>query len=148
MTPHSHQENLASQYFLIYDGECPFCANYVELLRLRKEFPNIQLINARKSFDHPAVKQVKGRGFSIDDGMVLMSGAIIYHAGDAISVLSDITGTTFFGRINRFFFGTPGFLGSCTLFCERPENAHLNGRGAINLAIDFISGRGGIPFVL
>jgi predicted DCC family thiol-disulfide oxidoreductase YuxK len=32
---------------LVYDGECPFCRNYVRLMSLRKAVGDIELVDAR-----------------------------------------------------------------------------------------------------
>jgi predicted DCC family thiol-disulfide oxidoreductase YuxK len=74
--------------FLVYDGECPFCANYVELLRLRESFPGLQLLDARSQRDHPVVRSIIARGIRIDDGMALITGDSIYHGADSIHALA------------------------------------------------------------
>lgn len=90
---------------LIYDGQCPFCANYVRLLRLRESFPRLELINARADPDHPAIQQLKDRGLQIDDGMALVDGDSIYHGSESIHALADKgTDRTVFGRLNRVIF--------------------------------------------
>jgi len=38
---------------IVYDGECPFCRNYIRLMELRKTVGNVDLVNARTP--HPAV---------------------------------------------------------------------------------------------
>lgn len=48
---------------VVYDGECPFCASYVALLRLRERVGEVRLIDARRanrlSFRTPADKQAR-----------------------------------------------------------------------------------------
>ena len=39
--------------YLIYDGECPFCARYVDFLNLKKRFPDIELLDAVKTVRVP-----------------------------------------------------------------------------------------------
>jgi predicted DCC family thiol-disulfide oxidoreductase YuxK len=73
---------------LVYDGECPFCANYVALLRLRERCPSLELVNAREEPDHPAVREVKAAGLKIDEGMALVEGGVIHHGADAMQVLA------------------------------------------------------------
>lgn len=86
---------------LVYDGECPFCANYVALMRLRERWPSIELVNAREQPDHPAVAEVKSAGRRIDDGMALLSGGTIYHGADALQVLAEHG-----GGLNRLLFAS------------------------------------------
>ena len=90
---------------LIYDGECPFCANYVRLLHLRESFPQLELVNAREDPNHPAVRQLKDRGLKIDDGMALVDGDEILHGSGAIHALADKGAKgTFFRRLNQTLF--------------------------------------------
>lgn len=91
--------------FLVYDGECPFCANYVELLSLRELFPDLHLIDARVHREHPAVRSLAARGMRIDDGMALVVGDAIYHGADSIHALAFRgPGHTRFGRLNNIIF--------------------------------------------
>jgi len=95
----------SSRPALIYDGECPFCANYVRLLQLRESFPQLELVNARESPDHPAVQQLKDRHLKIDDGMALVDGDRIFHGAEAVHALADKGASgTFFSRLNRALF--------------------------------------------
>ncbi|MGH6940007.1 DCC1-like thiol-disulfide oxidoreductase family protein, partial [Hypericibacter sp.] len=94
-----------SQPILVYDGECPFCANYVRLLRLRELFPNLQLLDARENRDHPAVRQLSARGLRVDDGMALLSGDRIYHGAESIHALAEFGRPEgVFGQANNWVF--------------------------------------------
>jgi predicted DCC family thiol-disulfide oxidoreductase YuxK len=42
---------------VIYDGECPFCANYVRLYRLRQLVGRVQLVDARGN--DPVLQRVR-----------------------------------------------------------------------------------------
>lgn len=95
----------AGSSFLVYDGECPFCANYVELLRLRESFPGLQLLDARNQRDHPVVRSIIARGIRIDDGMALIIGDAIYHGADSIHALALRGGDhSAVGRLSRIVF--------------------------------------------
>jgi predicted DCC family thiol-disulfide oxidoreductase YuxK len=90
---------------LIYDGECPFCANYVELLDLRTRFPGLELVDARSNGGHPAIGVVKARGLRIDDGMALVDGDEIHHGADAIHRLAQQQrGGSAFSAVNTALF--------------------------------------------
>lgn len=84
---------------VVYDGDCPFCANYVELLKLRETWPDLELVNARESPDHPAAAKVRHAGLVIDDGMAVVAGDQIYHGADAMHRLS-----RYGGSLNRNLF--------------------------------------------
>lgn len=40
---------MASKLVFIYDGQCPFCNQFAELLELKSNLPNIQVKNAREN---------------------------------------------------------------------------------------------------
>ena len=84
---------------LVYDGECPFCANYVALLRLRETWPDLELIDARQNPDHAGVKLVLSNKLRVDDGMALIEGGKIHHGAAAIHELS-----AYGGPLNRIIF--------------------------------------------
>ena len=69
---------------LVYDGDCPFCASYAGLKRLRERYPDLELVNARDKPLHPAVTEVRRRGLKIDDGMALVDGDQVYYGASAM----------------------------------------------------------------
>jgi predicted DCC family thiol-disulfide oxidoreductase YuxK len=56
--------------FIVYDGECPFCAQYVKLVKLREAIGPVSLINARE--DHPAVRYLAEQGVDLNEEMALI----------------------------------------------------------------------------
>ncbi|WP_321324873.1 DCC1-like thiol-disulfide oxidoreductase family protein [uncultured Parasphingorhabdus sp.] len=98
--------------WLVYDGDCPFCANYVELLRLREQFPDIDLVDARMNRDHDAVQKILQAGYVVDEGMALIDGDNIFYGAAAIHSLARPSSSVF-GRINWWIFKSQeraGFL--------------------------------------
>lgn len=89
--------------YLVYDGQCPVCNNYVRFLELRKKFPEIELLDARQNRDHPAVIEIVKAGYVIDEGMVLVEGDNIHYGADAIYKLSE-AGESWFSKINNLMF--------------------------------------------
>ncbi len=88
---------------LIYDGECPFCSEYVKLVRLRESIGPVVLVNARK--DEPIVKEVIEAGFDLDEGMVLKYRGKLYHGADCIHMLALLSSPFgLFNRINHLIF--------------------------------------------
>ncbi|MEM1391605.1 MAG: DCC1-like thiol-disulfide oxidoreductase family protein, partial [Pseudomonadota bacterium] len=54
---------------ILYDGECPFCAAYVKMARLKSLSGHVELLDARQ---HPAlVTEHASEGRDIDQGMVV-----------------------------------------------------------------------------
>ena len=89
--------------WLVYDGDCPFCANYVELLRLREQFPEIELVDARIDKGHSAVQKMVHAGYVVDEGMALVDGDNIFYGAAAIHALARPS-SSIFGRINWWIF--------------------------------------------
>lgn len=87
--------------WLLYDGDCPFCANYVEFIRLRERFPDLTLVDLRAQPDHAASNLVRASGLKLDDGMALVSDdGAIHHGAEAIHRLAES------GTVNGWLFGS------------------------------------------
>ena len=76
--------------WIVYDGQCPFCTNYVALMKLRKSVRNVELVDART--DHPTVKMLCDLGYDLNEGMVVVYGDEIFHGKSAIVFLSSLSG--------------------------------------------------------
>ena len=74
-----------SNYTFIYDGECPFCNHFAELLELKSKVNNISILDARKN--PKLVKELLSRGFDIDKGAVLLHEDKILHGHEAINTI-------------------------------------------------------------
>ena len=88
---------------LIYDGECPFCSRYVQMLRLRDSI-DLQLLDARlleKGGDATVLHEVIAAGFDLNEGMVLKLGEEFYHGDHCIHVLALLSSSV--GWANRCF---------------------------------------------
>lgn len=89
--------------WIVYDGECPFCSNYMALVKLSNNIGSVKLINAREFGQE--VKAVMDAGLDLDDGMVLNYQGQMYHGADCIhmiALLSEDAGL--FGKINNWVF--------------------------------------------
>ena len=82
---------------VVYDGECPFCSAYVEMLRLRQSVGTVRLVDAREYSN--LVTECRLRGFLLDDGMLAIYGGRPYFGSDAVILLSQLT--TASGIFNR-----------------------------------------------
>lgn len=92
--------------YLIYDGQCPFCSEFVRLSRFRAAVGPVRLIDARD--DTPEVREARADGFDLDDGMVLHLDGRDYHGAaclNRIALLSSDSGV--FNRLNRALFRSP-----------------------------------------
>ncbi len=94
--------------WLLYDGDCPFCASYVRYVRLRDTAGPITLADARH---HPQlIAEAQSQGFDIDAGMVLKLDDRYYFGADCIHALSLLTTPSgLFNRVNRSLFKSKTF---------------------------------------
>lgn len=82
---------------VLYDGECPFCASYVRLVRLREAAGPVNLLDART---HPElVAAARRRNIDVNDGMIVVYGGDVYYADRAMRLLSTLSSP--FGVVNR-----------------------------------------------
>ena len=72
-----------SSFTFIFDGECPFCNHFAELLELRSKVNNLSILDARKN--PKLVKDLLNKGFDIDQGAVLLTEDKIFHGHEAIN---------------------------------------------------------------
>ncbi len=92
---------------IVYDGECPFCAAYVRMTRLRESAGPVRLVDARAG--GAEMDEVRAAGLDIDRGMVVKLDGRLYHGDAAMTALALLTtrsGT--FNRIMRGLFARPG----------------------------------------
>ena len=88
---------------IIYDGECPFCAAYMKMLRLRESVGEVELIDARS--DHPEVLRVKRLGLDLQEGMVARYGGKDYYADECLTLLAMLSsGSGVFNQITAWMF--------------------------------------------
>ncbi len=81
---------MSSKLVFLYDGECPFCNHFSELLELRSGLPEITIMNARDNL--PEMKILLQKGYDLDDGAILLKGDEILHGAQAINwICSQIT---------------------------------------------------------
>jgi predicted DCC family thiol-disulfide oxidoreductase YuxK len=74
---------------VVYDGECPFCTNYVRLMALRRSVGKVDLVDARSG--GPVVEDIARRGYDLNEGMVVRYGARLYYGSDARVLLSSLS---------------------------------------------------------
>lgn len=92
--------------WIVYDGDCPFCRNYMSLVTLRKNIGPVRIINARDG--GPEVELLQKNNIDLDNGMVLYYGETIYHGDNCIHMLALLSENKgMFNRLNAFLFKSP-----------------------------------------
>ncbi len=93
--------------YVVYDGDCPFCRNYVRLSNMRANDTNVELVNAREK--GPIALECVKQGFDLDEGMIVILEGRYYHGGDAVNRIALISSSSgIFNRLNRWIFRHPG----------------------------------------
>jgi len=91
------------QYILIYDSECPVCANYVQMIRIRESLGELTLVSARDNSD--LVKEISAMGINLNKGMVLKIDDQIFSDSETIHALAMISSrSTLFNKVNSWIF--------------------------------------------
>ena len=67
----------------IYDGECPFCNHFAELLELKSKINKITILDGRKNPE--IIKSLLDKGYDIDRGAILLKDNDIFHGAEAIN---------------------------------------------------------------
>lgn len=102
----SRKRERVQRAWLIYDGDCPFCSNYAQYLRVRDAVDELVLVDAREG--GPLVDEVRSLPHDLDQGMVLKLNDRYYvghKALNVLAILSDKRGA--FSRLNRLLFNSP-----------------------------------------
>ena len=76
---------MTSNYTFIYDGECPFCNHFAELLEIKSKITNIKIIDGRKNLT--LIKSLLDKGYDLDKGAILLKNEDIFHGADAINTI-------------------------------------------------------------
>ena len=69
----------------IYDGECPFCNHFAELIEIKSKIKNIKILDGR---NNPIlIKSLLKKGFDLDKGAILLKDNQIFHGAEAINTI-------------------------------------------------------------
>ena len=76
---------MTANYTFIYDGECPFCNHFAELLEIKSKITNIKILDGRKNLT--LIKSLLDKGYDLDKGAILLKNEDIFHGADAINTI-------------------------------------------------------------
>ena len=74
-----------SNYTFIYDGECPFCNHFAELLEIKSKITNIKIVDGRKNLN--LIYSLLNKGYDLDKGAILLKDEEIFHGANAINTI-------------------------------------------------------------
>lgn len=106
------------QNFLLYDGDCPFCTNYVQMVQLQKAVGPVALLNMR---EHPDLAAAfRQQGYDLNEGMLLRLDGKTYWGADCINRLALIsTDNDLFNKVNAAVFRNPCLSAALYPFMRR-----------------------------
>ena len=74
---------MTDKSLFIYDGECPFCNHFAQLLELKSNLLEFEIIDGRKNLD--LLSRLYTKGYDLNNGAILISDKNIMHGADAIN---------------------------------------------------------------
>ena len=74
---------MSDQKLFIYDGECPFCNHFAQLLELKSSLPSLEILDGRK--DLAKLSQLYKQGYDLNKGAILIDNGNIMHGSEAIN---------------------------------------------------------------
>ena len=74
---------MSDKILFIYDGECPFCNHFAELLALKSSLPTLQILDGRENLD--LLTQLYKKGYDLNKGAILINNGDIKHGADAVT---------------------------------------------------------------
>jgi predicted DCC family thiol-disulfide oxidoreductase YuxK len=118
---------------IVYDGDCIFCQNYVQMLRLQDGVGPVDLVNARS--DDARVRSLLDQGYDLDEGMIFSYRNRLYHGHDAVQALALLTSpSTAFNRLNASILSRPLAARLLYPWLKRGRRATLWLRGKTSIA--------------
>ena len=76
---------MTSNFTFIYDGECPFCNHFAELLEIKSKINGIKILDGRKNLS--IINSLLEKGYDLDKGAILLKDDDIFHGAKAINVI-------------------------------------------------------------
>ncbi len=74
---------MSGKSLFIYDGECPFCNHFAQLLELKSSLNEFEILDGRKNLD--LLSKLYKQGYDLNKGAILISNENIMHGADAIN---------------------------------------------------------------
>ena len=74
---------MSDKSLFIYDGECPFCNHFAQLLELKCSLSDFEILDGRENL--ALLTKLYNQGYDLNKGAILISNENIMHGADAIS---------------------------------------------------------------
>ena len=76
---------MSDKNLFIYDGECPFCNHFAQLIELKSSLPEFEILDGRKNL--ALLTQLYNQGYDLNKGAILINGEKIMHGADAVNFI-------------------------------------------------------------
>jgi len=73
---------MSAETLFIYDGECPFCNHFAEILELKSKLTSLKIQDGRKNLEQ--LTQLYKQGYDLNKGAILINNGKVMHGADAI----------------------------------------------------------------
>ena len=74
---------MSDKTLFIYDGECPFCNHFAQLLEIKRSIPSLQIIDGRDNLEK--LTELYKKGYDLNEGAILIKNENIKHGAEAIN---------------------------------------------------------------
>tara|TARA_Y100001968_G_scaffold143427_1_gene131051 strand:+ start:80 stop:493 length:414 start_codon:yes stop_codon:yes gene_type:complete len=74
---------MSDKTLFIYDGECPFCNHFAQLLELKSSLPSLKILDGRQNLEQ--LTQLYKKGYDLNKGAILIDNEEIMHGAKAIN---------------------------------------------------------------
>ncbi len=74
---------MTSKTLFIYDGDCPFCNHFAQLLELKKCIQTLEIIDGRENLE--LLTKLYNQGYDINQGAILITNTKILHGAEAVN---------------------------------------------------------------
>ena len=74
---------MSNQTIFIYDGECPFCNHFAQLLELKSCLPDLEILDGRDNLEQ--LSKLYKKGYDLNNGAILIHNGNIKHGAEAIN---------------------------------------------------------------
>ena len=74
---------MSDKSLFIYDGECPLCNHFAQLLELKCSLSNFEISDGRENL--ALLTKLYNQGYDLNKGAILINNENIMHGADAIN---------------------------------------------------------------
>ena len=74
---------MTGKTLFIYDGDCPFCNHFAQLLELKKCIQALEIIDGRENLE--LLTKLYNQGYDINQGAILITNTKILHGAEAVN---------------------------------------------------------------